>query len=99
MTFAMVKVLPEPVTPFRVWNRRFSLTPWVSREIARPWSPAGENGETTSSLGTDGLLLCPGTGAGTSFTRQRAGLAAAHDLHGGDLSGLRAFQGVVQVRD
>jgi hypothetical protein len=51
----MVKVLPDPVTPFRVWNRIFSCTPLESREIARPWSPAGEKDDTTVSLRTEAV--------------------------------------------
>jgi hypothetical protein len=47
MTFAIVKVLPEPVTPSSVWWRRFLRMPSVSSAIAFGWSPAGSNSDTT----------------------------------------------------
>jgi hypothetical protein len=44
ITLAIVKVLPEPVTPSRVWYDRPSSTPSTSWRIASGWSPAGEYG-------------------------------------------------------
>ena len=41
MTFAMVKVLPEPVTPSSVWYDSPSRMPSTSFSIASGWSPAG----------------------------------------------------------
>ena len=41
MTFAIVKVLPEPVTPSSVWKARPSWMPSTSLAIASGWSPAG----------------------------------------------------------
>jgi hypothetical protein len=41
ITLAIVKVLPEPVTPSSVWKLRPSLTPSTSWAIAAGWSPAG----------------------------------------------------------
>jgi hypothetical protein len=64
----MVKVLPDPVTPLRVWNRAFSLTPLASRAIACPWSPAGEKPDTTLSFGTGAGRYWLPAGAVTSFT-------------------------------
>jgi hypothetical protein len=41
MTFAIVKVFPEPVTPSRTWcSSPLSRHP-ASCEIAEPWSPRG----------------------------------------------------------
>src|SRR5688500_190932 len=47
MTLARVIVLPEPVTPSRVWYRLPASSPRVSAAIAWGWSPAGSNGATT----------------------------------------------------
>src|SRR5688572_23129010 len=47
MTLARVIVLPEPVTPSRVWYRVPASSPRVSAAIASGWSPAGSNGATT----------------------------------------------------
>ena len=41
MTLAMVKVLPEPVTPSKVSNWLPSLKPFTSCSIACGWSPVG----------------------------------------------------------
>ena len=41
ITFAMVKVLPLPVTPSRVWQRSPRSTPSTSVLIACGWSPVG----------------------------------------------------------
>ena len=41
MTFAIVKVLPEPVTPRRTWWRSPSLTARTSCAMASGWSPRG----------------------------------------------------------
>ena len=46
MTCAMVKVLPEPVTPRRVWSVRPFLMPSVRALIAVGWSPAGVNSDS-----------------------------------------------------
>ena len=45
MTFAIVKVLPEPVTPSNTCVRMPSLTPSASFSIACGWSPVGLNFE------------------------------------------------------
>src|ERR1019366_4039653 len=50
MTLAMVIVLPEPVTPRRVWNRSPRSSPAVSSLMARGWSPAGRKGAWRSKL-------------------------------------------------
>ena len=47
ITLAMVKVLPEPVTPSSTWSRSFARTPLTSSSIACGWSPSGSNSETT----------------------------------------------------
>ena len=41
MILAMVKVLPEPVTPSSTWSRSCALTPATSSGMAVGWSPAG----------------------------------------------------------
>src|SRR5215472_2423344 len=44
MTLAIVKVLPEPVTPSSVWNASPSWIPSTSPAMASGWSPAGGYG-------------------------------------------------------
>ena len=44
MTLAMVKVLPEPVTPNSVWKVNPSSMPATKASIAVGWSPAGGKG-------------------------------------------------------
>src|SRR5438105_3152959 len=51
MTLAIVKVLPEPVTPSKVWWGRPSPRPRTSCSIAAGWSPAGGNGLTNWNSG------------------------------------------------
>ena len=51
MIFAMVKVLPEPVTPRRVWNLFFSFIPLTSCLIAFGCEPFGLNGDFSSNFG------------------------------------------------
>src|SRR5882672_2487633 len=52
MTFAIVKVLPDPVTPSSVWDARPSSMPSMSFAIASGWSPDGAK----SSASLKGLL-------------------------------------------
>ena len=47
MTLAMVKVLPEPVTPKSTCSERPFSTPAARASIASGWSPEGVKGETT----------------------------------------------------
>ncbi len=47
MTLAMVKVLPEPVTPKRVCSERPFSTPAARASMAWGWSPEGWKGLTT----------------------------------------------------
>src|SRR6266576_4332590 len=49
MTFAIVIVFPDPVTPSRVWNRSPRSSPFVSSAIALGWSPAGSKGALRSN--------------------------------------------------
>ncbi len=49
MIFAIVNVLPVPVAPSRVWNRRPSDSPSTAPSMACGWSPLGVNGESTLS--------------------------------------------------
>src|SRR5205807_191910 len=49
-TFAIVNVLPEPVTPSRVWCLAPALSPSVRLAIASGWSPAGSYDETSSNI-------------------------------------------------
>jgi hypothetical protein len=53
MTLAIVKVLPEPVTPFRVCQPKPSLTPLARRSMAWAWClrPVGQ-----IDLGSDLLV-------------------------------------------
>ena len=41
ITFAMVNVFPDPVTPSKVWHWLPSLKPFTSFSIACGWSPVG----------------------------------------------------------
>ena len=41
MTCAMVKVLPEPVTPSSTWSVSLLAEPSTSSAMAVGWSPAG----------------------------------------------------------
>ena len=41
ITFATVKVLPEPVTPRRTWSRTPDLIPCLRDSMASGWSPEG----------------------------------------------------------
>jgi hypothetical protein len=43
----MVKVLPVPVAPMRVWKRWPELRPAASWSMAWGWSPWGLKGEMT----------------------------------------------------
>ena len=47
MTLAMVKVLPEPVTPSSVWYACPPSRPSTSPRIASGWSPCGSNADST----------------------------------------------------
>src|SRR6058998_437646 len=69
-TCAIVIVFPEPVTPRSVWYRSPRARPVMSSRMARGWSPAGANGDT-SSKGMRGKLNREGRRFG-------AGVAARH---------------------
>src|SRR3954447_18429724 len=62
MVCASVMVLPDPVTPSRVWYLSPRRRPSVSSRIALGWSPAGSNGATTSKRGLlmEGNIYCRG---------------------------------------
>ena len=47
ITLAMVKVLPEPVTPSSTWSRSLPCKPATRSRMAAGWSPFGSKGETT----------------------------------------------------
>src|SRR5687768_9284865 len=71
MTFAIIIVLPEPVTPRSVWKRSPRPSPAVSSAMARGWSPAGWNGawrsKTVSAMVpniTPRAGVCSGRGRG-----------------------------------
>lgn len=51
MTFAIVNVFPDPVTPKRAWCSRFFVCPSVNLDIAWGWSPAGLNLEEILNIG------------------------------------------------
>src|SRR3990167_6170377 len=63
ITLAMVKVLPEPVTPSRVWNTSPSFTPSTSCRIASGWSPAGGYGRNSSKGEPGNMRDSPSGGA------------------------------------
>src|SRR5688500_6246937 len=69
MTFARVIVLPEPVTPSRVWYLSPRTRPLVRSAMARGWSPAGWNGAMTSKagLGIGGEYTAFGVCSGALF--------------------------------
>jgi hypothetical protein len=46
--FAIVNVLPEPVTPCKTWYFSPARIPSARAAMASPWSPAGLKGDTTS---------------------------------------------------
>lgn len=50
ITFAIVKVLPDPVTPNKVCAGTPSSTPSVSWAIASGWSPVGWYSEINSKF-------------------------------------------------
>ncbi len=50
MIFAIVNVLPLPVTPRSVWNRLPSIRPFVNFSIACGWSPEGMYSLTNLNL-------------------------------------------------
>src|SRR6266699_6124816 len=62
MTCAIVKVLPEPVTPSSTWSRSPRSSPSHHSSIACGWSPAGANSE----LSRNGFSISPGGRSATS---------------------------------
>ena len=52
MMLAIVKVLPEPVTPKSVCSCAPARIPGVNASIAAGWAPVGLNGETSLNLST-----------------------------------------------
>lgn len=77
MTLAIVKVLPEPVTPRSVWNLSPARTPVASSAMAVGWSPDGskslfksksaiiETGIASLRIGLTGLEIgCAGLKTG-----------------------------------
>ena len=56
MTFAIVNVLPEPVTPSKVSNWFPSLNPFTSSSIACGWSPVGAKSDTNSKWSMKQIL-------------------------------------------
>ena len=59
ITFAIVYVFPDPVTPSKVWWDAFSFNPSDNSDIAVGWSPAGENFDSTlkSAIMTSNLNI------------------------------------------
>src|SRR5665647_481881 len=51
IALAIVQVLPEPVTPSRVWWRRPPSRPSTRRSIAAGWSPVGSKSATRRKSG------------------------------------------------
>ena len=66
MVCARVIVLPDPVTPSRVWYLSPRRSPALSSAMALGWSPAGENGAMTSKRvhggEYSGVGVCSGDG-------------------------------------
>ncbi len=56
ITAAVVKLLPDPVIPRRVWKRSPRSIPSASAAIASGWSPAGVRSVTSSSAGIVPML-------------------------------------------
>ena len=50
MTWAIVKVLPEPVTPSSTWSRSCACTPSTSSAMAVGWSPLGSYSDFSLNL-------------------------------------------------
>src|SRR5471032_417737 len=77
ITFAMVNVLPEPVTPSSVWNDRPSSIHSTSVAIAVGWSPAGGygwyswNGEPSNRTNLDSSRVSAVSSSGVSDMRIR----------------------------
>ena len=69
MTLAIVKVLPEPVTPSRVCSSRPRFTPLARASIASGWSPEGLNSETNSKRSMVCLLSVLKVHAGMEQSR------------------------------
>ena len=53
ITFAIVKLFPEPVIPSSVWKRSPFASPRPTAAIASGWSPAGARSVTRSNKGTE----------------------------------------------
>ena len=64
MTWAIAKVLPEPVTPSSTWSRSPRSTASVSSAIAWGWSPAGTKSEASTMGALDRLSASGGAGMG-----------------------------------
>ena len=62
ITLAIVKVLPEPVTPSSVWKASPSRTPSTSLAIASGWSPDGGYGWNSAKGESGKCTYCPATG-------------------------------------
>src|SRR5262249_18698753 len=76
MVCAMVKVLPEPVTPSSTWCLSPRSRPSVSSPMARCWSPASSKSDTRLKRSyREGIRTVNGTrgwGAGASGVRRSA---------------------------
>ena len=79
MTLAMVKVLPEPVTPSSTWSRSPSAAWATSSAMAAGWSPAGvyfvssRKGRETLSVGREGRCGTQSAGAPGASSGVRRG--------------------------
>ena len=71
ITLAMVKVLPEPVTPSSTWSRSCERTPLTNSSIACGWSPSGSNSDTTRNRRPPSDLSGRGGRCGTHGGRLR----------------------------
>src|SRR5699024_6307942 len=63
MTLAMVKVLPLPVTPSKVWHRSPRRTPCTSFSMASGWSPVGWYGDASLKRFSSVGMILPLCGA------------------------------------
>ena len=76
MMFAIVNVLPEPVTPISTCSWRPSRRLRVSSAMAAGWSPAGWNGDSSRNCTANSA----GRGVRFGNAEEGSGLAGDHGL-------------------
>ena len=83
MTLAMVKVLPEPVTPSRTWSRSPVAAVATSSAMAEGWSPAGLYSECSRK----GMCLRPSGRSGRCGVQSDGLPGASSGVRRGPLTG------------